>query len=67
MDADIFLEVLPNENKIPAMFEDSYFVEAGGLMSYGSDYDEVARTAAVVRTENLHFDVVVMKSAQDSK
>jgi putative tryptophan/tyrosine transport system substrate-binding protein len=48
VDADIFLEVLPNENKIPAMFEDSYFVEAGGLMSYGSDYDEVARTAAVL-------------------
>jgi len=37
-----------NQNKIPAMFEDSSFVEAGGLMSYGPDYREVFRTAAVL-------------------
>jgi putative tryptophan/tyrosine transport system substrate-binding protein len=36
-----------NQNKIPAMFEDSFFVEAGGLMSYGPSYEEVFRTAAV--------------------
>jgi ABC-type uncharacterized transport system substrate-binding protein len=36
-----------NGNKIPAMFEDSSYVEAGGLMSYGPDYQEVFRTAAV--------------------
>ena len=36
-----------NSNKIPAMFEDDSFVEAGGLMSYGPDYQEVFRTAAV--------------------
>jgi putative ABC transport system substrate-binding protein len=36
-----------NSNKIPAMFEDSSYVEAGGLMSYGPDYQEVFRTAAV--------------------
>ena len=36
-----------NRNKIPAMFEDSSFVEAGGLMSYGPNYEEVFRTAAV--------------------
>ena len=36
-----------NRNKIPAMFEDSSYVEAGGLMSYGSNYEEVFRTAAV--------------------
>jgi putative ABC transport system substrate-binding protein len=35
-------------NNIPAMFEDSSFVEAGGLMSYGPDYDEVFRNAAVL-------------------
>jgi putative ABC transport system substrate-binding protein len=35
-----------NRNKIPAMFEDSSYVEAGGLMSYGPDYREVFRTAA---------------------
>jgi putative ABC transport system substrate-binding protein len=29
------------------MFEDISFVEAGGLMSYGPDYEEVFRTAAV--------------------
>ena len=37
-----------NRNKIPAMFEDSSYVEAGGLMSYGPDYQEVFRTAAVL-------------------
>jgi putative ABC transport system substrate-binding protein len=36
-----------NGNKIPAMFEDASFVEAGGLMSYGPDYQEMFRTAAV--------------------
>ena len=36
-----------NGNKIPAMFEDDSFVEAGGLMSYGPDYQEVFRTAAI--------------------
>jgi putative ABC transport system substrate-binding protein len=36
-----------NRNNIPAMFEESSFVEAGGLMSYGPDYEEVFRTAAV--------------------
>jgi putative ABC transport system substrate-binding protein len=35
-------------NRIPAMFEDGSYVEAGGLMSYGPDYDEVFRTAAVL-------------------
>jgi putative ABC transport system substrate-binding protein len=37
-----------NRNKIPAMFEDSSYVDAGGLMSYGPDYQEVFRTAAVL-------------------
>jgi putative ABC transport system substrate-binding protein len=40
-------------NKIPAMFEDSSYVEAGGLMSYGPDYDEVFRTAAVLVSKIL--------------
>src|SRR5689334_19991349 len=29
-----------NHNKIPAMFEDSSFVVAGGLVSYGPDYED---------------------------
>jgi putative ABC transport system substrate-binding protein len=36
-----------NSNKIPAMFEDSAYVEAGGLMSYGPDYQDVFQKAAV--------------------
>src|ERR1700694_794361 len=36
-----------NRNKIPAMFEDSSYVEAGGVLSYGPNYEEVFRTAAV--------------------
>ena len=31
-----------NNNKIPAMFEDSSYVVAGGLMSYGPDYQDVS-------------------------
>ena len=40
-------------NRIPAMFEDGSYVEAGGLMSYGPDYDEVFRTAAVLVSKIL--------------
>jgi putative ABC transport system substrate-binding protein len=36
-----------NNNKIPAMFEDSAFVAAGGLMSYRPDYQDVFRKAAI--------------------
>jgi ABC-type uncharacterized transport system substrate-binding protein len=36
-----------NNNKIPAMFEDSSYVTAGGLMSYGPDYQDVFRKAAI--------------------
>jgi hypothetical protein len=32
--------------KIPGMFEDRYFVEMGGLMSYGPDYRKLHRRAA---------------------
>ena len=35
------------------MFEDGSYVEAGGLMSYGPDYDEVFRTAAVLVSKIL--------------
>src|SRR5262249_55232199 len=34
-------------NKIPAMFEDSSYVAAGGLMSYGPDYEDVFRKGAI--------------------
>jgi putative tryptophan/tyrosine transport system substrate-binding protein len=37
-----------NSNRIPTMFESSSYVEAGGLMSYGPDYQEMFRTAAVL-------------------
>jgi ABC-type uncharacterized transport system substrate-binding protein len=37
-----------SSNKIPALFEDSSYVEAGGLMSYGPDYKAVFRTAATL-------------------
>ena len=36
-----------NNNEIPAMFEESAYVEAGGLMSYGPDYKEVFQKAAI--------------------
>jgi putative ABC transport system substrate-binding protein len=36
-----------NSNKLPAMFEDSVYVEAGGLMSYGPDYQAVFEKAAI--------------------
>lgn len=37
-----------NGNRIPAMFEDSSWVEAGGLMCYGPDYQEIFGLAAVL-------------------
>ena len=37
-----------NGNKIPAMFEDSSWVDAGGLMSYGPNYPEVFQVGAVL-------------------
>ena len=42
-----------SRNKIPAMFEDGFYVEQGGLMSYGPDYEEVFRTAAVLVSKIL--------------
>ncbi|MFZ0259702.1 MAG: ABC transporter substrate-binding protein [Pseudolabrys sp.] len=36
-----------NNNKIPALFEDSSYVVAGGLLSYGPDYQDVFRKAAI--------------------
>jgi putative ABC transport system substrate-binding protein len=36
-----------NGNKIPAMFEDSSYVAAGGLMSYGPNYLDVFQKAAI--------------------
>jgi putative ABC transport system substrate-binding protein len=42
-----------NNNKSPAMFESSNYVEAGGLMSYGPDYQETFRMAAVLVGEVL--------------
>lgn len=37
-----------NSNRLPAMYEDATFVEAGGLMSYGPDYRALFRRAAVL-------------------
>ena len=36
-----------NSNKIPAMFEGSSYVVAGGLMSYGPDYQDVFQKTAI--------------------
>jgi putative ABC transport system substrate-binding protein len=36
-----------NSHKIPAMFEDKVYVAAGGLMSYGPDYEDVFQKAAI--------------------
>jgi ABC-type uncharacterized transport system substrate-binding protein len=35
-------------NNLPAMYEESSWVDAGGLMSYGPDYQENFRTAAML-------------------
>jgi putative ABC transport system substrate-binding protein len=36
-----------NGNKMPTMFEDGAYVDAGGLMSYGPDYQDVFQKAAI--------------------
>ena len=33
--------------RLPAIYPQKEFVEAGGLMSYGADYDDLYRRAAV--------------------
>ena len=37
-----------NANRLPAMYEDGTYVEAGSLMSYGPDYRAMFRRAAVL-------------------
>ena len=43
-------------NRIPAIFEDRQWVEAGGLISYGPSYEDVLRRAAI------HMDKVLKGS-----
>lgn len=35
------------ENRLPSVFEEQLFVEAGGLMSYGPSYEDLFRRAAI--------------------
>ena len=42
-----------SSNKLPAMFEDSSWVEAGGLMSYGPDYQEHFRGQPPVWSDKI--------------
>jgi putative ABC transport system substrate-binding protein len=35
------------QNRVPAIFESKDWVEAGGLISYGPDGDDVTRRAAI--------------------
>ena len=38
---------LASKNRLPAIYFDKGFVDEGGLMSYGADYDDLYRRAAV--------------------
>jgi putative ABC transport system substrate-binding protein len=38
---------LANKNRLPAIYFDKGFVDEGGLMSYGADFDDLYRRAAV--------------------
>ena len=38
---------LASGNRLPSMFDAKQFVEAGGLISYGPDFDDVYRRAAI--------------------
>ena len=38
---------LVTKNRLPAIYPFGLFAEAGGLMSYGTDYDDLYRLAAV--------------------
>ena len=42
-----YLAELAGRHRLPAMYQNREYVEAGGLMSYGSDMDEVARRNAI--------------------
>ena len=38
---------LAGKHRLPAIYSQKEYVEAGGLMSYGADYDDLYRGAAV--------------------
>jgi putative ABC transport system substrate-binding protein len=38
---------LANKHRLPAIYTQKAFIDAGGLMSYGVDYDDLFRRAAV--------------------
>jgi putative ABC transport system substrate-binding protein len=38
---------LASKHKLPAMYDDREFVDAGGLMSYGADLTDLHRRAAI--------------------
>ena len=38
---------LVGKHRLPAIYSQKEYVEAGGLMSYGADYDDLYRRAAV--------------------
>ena len=38
---------LANKHRLPAIYTQKAFIDAGGLMSYGVDYDDLLRGAAV--------------------
>jgi putative ABC transport system substrate-binding protein len=37
---------LAGKNRLPAIYHDKGFVDEGGLMSYGVDFDDIYRRAA---------------------
>jgi putative ABC transport system substrate-binding protein len=48
---------LANKNKLPAIYAQKDYVEAGGLMSYGADFDDLFRKSA-------HYVDKILKGAK---
>ena len=44
---------LAGKYRLPAIYSQKEFVDEGGLMSYGADYDDLYRRAAVLRGQDL--------------
>ena len=48
---------LANKNRLPAIYFQKEFVDEGGLMSYGADYEDLFRKAA-------HYVDKILKGAK---
>ena len=55
---------LANKHRLPAIYFQKEFVDEGGLMSYGADYTDLYRRAAVYVDKILKADLPVQQATK---